>query len=422
MQFIHAADLHVDSPLRGLDDYEGAPVARLRGATRQALIALVDLALERRVDLVLLAGDLFDGDWIDFRTGLFFRAQMLRLCQAGIRVFAVRGNHDAASQITRQLPALEGMHEFSSERSETVDLPGLGVAIHGRSFPQRAVTEDLVPQYPQPLAGRFNIGLLHTSLTGREGHDSYAPTTVETLLAKGYDYFALGHVHAREVVREAAPRIVFPGNLQGRHARETGPKGCELVRVEDGVLVSAEFVALDVVRWHQLELDAAGLDGVDALARRFADAARALAAEAPERLHALRVHLRGQSPLHALEARQPGTLAAAIQAACQELDGLDLWIEEVRLALGSPLDRATAAVRADALGDVVRLVDAIAADDATLAAWFGERLAELGVLPQPLADADPRKLEPALMRALLADAEATVLARLAQLAASGGEA
>lgn len=420
MQFIHAADLHVDSPLRGLDDYEGAPVARLRTATRQALSALVDLALERRVDLVLLAGDLFDGDWIDFRTGLFFRAQMLRLCQAGIRVFAVRGNHDAASQITRQLPALEGMHEFSSARSETVDLPELGVAIHGRSFPQRAVTEDLVPQYPQPLPGRFNIGLLHTSLTGREGHDSYAPTTVEALVAKGYDYFALGHVHAREVVREAAPRIVFPGNLQGRHARETGPKGCELVCVEDGSLVSAEFVALDVVRWHQLELDATGLDGVDALARRFVEAAHALAADAPDRLHALRVHLHGQSPLHALEARQPGTLAAAIQAACQELDGVDLWIEEVRLALSSPLDRAAAAARGDALGDVVRLADTIAADDATLAAWFGERLAELPALPVPLADADPRKLEPALMRTLLADAEATVLARLAQLAAGGG--
>src|SRR5690606_2210512 len=158
------------------------------------------LALERAVDLVLLAGDIYDGDWIDFRTGLYFREQMLRLTRAGIAVFIVKGNHDAASQITRQLPAIDGVHEFSARSAETVDLPGLGVALHGRSFPNRAVDEDFALHYPPPVPGRFNIGLLHTSLTGREGHASYAPTSLPVLIGKGYDYFALGHVHAREVV------------------------------------------------------------------------------------------------------------------------------------------------------------------------------------------------------------------------------
>src|SRR5690606_21268065 len=101
MKFIHAADLHIDSPMRGLDDYEGAPVDRLRGATRQAFTALIDLALQQEVDVVLLAGDIYDGDWADFRTGLFFREQMLRLKRGGIRAFIVRGNHDAESQITK---------------------------------------------------------------------------------------------------------------------------------------------------------------------------------------------------------------------------------------------------------------------------------------------------------------------------------
>jgi DNA repair exonuclease SbcCD nuclease subunit len=215
-----------------LDAYPGAPVERLRGASRQALTALVDLAIEQRVAFVLLAGDIYDGNWADFRTGLFFRDQMVRLRRAGIRVFIVKGNHDAESQITKQLPDVDGVHVFSSHKSETIDLEELGVAVHGRSFPHRAVPEDLVPLYPPPLSGRFNIGVLHTSLTGREGHDPYAPTSVEVLCDKGYDYFALGHVHAREVVRESTPRIVFPGNLQGRHAKETGPKGCELVTVE----------------------------------------------------------------------------------------------------------------------------------------------------------------------------------------------
>lgn len=420
LKFIHAADLHVDSPLQGLDDHAGAPAQRLRGATRQALVALVDLAIERAVDLVLLAGDIYDGDWIDFRTGLFFREQMLRLRRAGIRVFIVKGNHDAASQITRQLPAVEGVHEFSTRAAQTVDLPELGVAVHGRSFPDRAVPEDLVPTYPPPVPGRFNIGLLHTSLTGREGHDPYAPTSVEVLVDKGYDYFALGHVHAHEVVREAAPRIVFPGNLQGRHAKETGPKGCELVTVEGGVITGAEFVPLDVVRWHAMRIDAGGLAGVDALAAAFRAQAKVLAAAAPERLHAVRVLVQGESALHRVEAGAPGTLAAAIQAAAQDLDDTELWVEQVRLELRSPLDRAAAAARPDATGEVVRLVDALGEDEARLKDWFDARLAELGPLPAALADADFRNLDGAAIRALLADAEATVLARLADAAEAAG--
>lgn len=412
MKFIHAADLHIDSPLRGLDGYEGAPVQRLRGATRLALGALVDLALAQRVDFVILAGDIYDGNWTDFRTGLFFREQMLRLTRKNIHVYIVKGNHDAESQITRQLPPVEGVHVFKSTSPETFTLDELGVALHGRSFPNRAVPDDLVEHYPAARPGMFNIGVLHTSLTGRAGHDTYAPTSVELLCAKGYDYFALGHVHAREVVREADPRIVYPGNLQGRHARETGPKGCELVTVSGGAITSAEFIALDVVRWHQLELEADGLADVDALRQRFLAAASALVADEPERLHALRVIVGGQSELHRLEAAQPGTIAAAIQAGTQDFDQADLWIEQVQLNLRSPLDRQAALARTDALGEVVQLVDQIGASDDDLRAWALAQLGGLGALPTGLADCDPQLLDAATLRALMADAEATVLAHL----------
>ncbi len=153
-KFLHAADLHIDSPLRGLDTYAGAPIERIRGASRHALTALVDLAIEEAVAFVILVGDIYDGNWADFRTGLFFREQMVRLRRAVVLVFMVRGNHDAESQITRQLPDVEGVKVFSSRRSETVDLPDLGVPLHGKSFPNQAVPEDFVPSYPSPLAGR----------------------------------------------------------------------------------------------------------------------------------------------------------------------------------------------------------------------------------------------------------------------------
>ena len=187
MKFIHAADLHIDSPLRGLDSYEGAPVDRLRIANRSALERLVDRALDEQVNFVIFAGDIYDRDWHDFRTGLFFREQMVRLNRADIRVFIVQGNHDAQGVISRQLVLPENVTVFSSRAAQTVKIDELSVAVHGRSFPERAVDEDLVPAYPEPVLGFFNVGILHTSLSGRPGHDTYAPTSVATLESKGYD-------------------------------------------------------------------------------------------------------------------------------------------------------------------------------------------------------------------------------------------
>lgn len=412
MKFIHAADLHIDSPMRGLDNYDGAPADLLRGATRRALIGLVDLALREKVDLVLLAGDIFDRDLGDFRAALFFREQMIRLVNAGILVFIVKGNHDAEGQISKRLPDLQGVHVFSSRTAEVIDLADLGVAVHGRSFPERIVSEDLVPSYHEPVAGRFNIGVLHTSLTGRVNHDTYAPTNVATLLEKNYDYFALGHVHAREIVRESNPRIAFSGNLQGRDVGETGSKGCELVIVDGNTITSAEHVSLDVVRWHAMSLDVTGLETVTSLAQKFQNDCKNCIAGAQDRLHAMRVTVQGESVLHTLEARDPGSIVAAIQAATQDFVMADLWIESVQLELRSPIDRNAAAQRPDAIGEVVRLVDELATTDDVLQTWVLAHIDRLPNLPSDLADVDPYKLNVEQIKAFLADAEATVLSKL----------
>jgi DNA repair exonuclease SbcCD nuclease subunit len=421
MRFIHTADLHIDSPLRGLSRYAGAPLEKLRGATRRALERLVDLAIEQKVDFVLIAGDLYDRDWQDFHTGLFVRAQIVRLKNAAIRVFIVQGNHDAQSHMTRQIPWPDNVKIFSSRTAETVHLPGLGVAIHGHSFPNREVSEDLVPGYPAALPGCFNIGLLHTSLTGMEGHDTYAPTTLAKLKNKSYDYWALGHIHARQIVCEA-PRVVFPGNLQGRHARETGAKGCELVTVE-GATVSAVFMPLDVVRWHQVTVDLQPVQQLEDVPRQVAQALQAAVAGAGEVLHAMRILLTGETPLHALEASQPGTLAAAVQAAAQDLPEADIWIEQVKLQLRSPLDRHRLGQGEDAVGELVRWVDELSGDGAGLEKFCRDALADvLGKVPADVLAAlahegdsagdIPRLDDAAALLALLKDAEATLLARL----------
>ena len=172
MKFIHTADIHLDSPLCRLEAYEGAPVEEVRQASRRAFENLIDLAIEESVDFVLIAGDLFDGDWKDYNTGLYFIKQAGRLSDSRIQVFIVSGNHDAAGKMTRSLPYPDNVHVLSWRKPETRIIDHLKVAVHGQSFPKVAVTDNLAIDYPDPVPGHFNIGLLHTSLTGREGHET----------------------------------------------------------------------------------------------------------------------------------------------------------------------------------------------------------------------------------------------------------
>ena len=174
-KFLHAADLHLDSPLQGLDRYDGAPVGRIRGATREAMINLVDLAVAERVRFVLIAGDFFDGAWRDYNTGLFFNAQMNRLGDAGIPVLLISGNHDAESEVTKSLTLPPHVRRLPVDRPATHVFDDLGVAVHGQGFATRAVLSNLAVAYPPAIGGLLNLGLLHTSATVADGHERYAP-------------------------------------------------------------------------------------------------------------------------------------------------------------------------------------------------------------------------------------------------------
>ena len=275
IRFIHAADVHLDSPLVGLEQYGDTPVEEIRGATRRACENLVALAIKENASFVILAGDLYDGDWKDYNTGIFLARQMARLKGAGIRVFIAAGNHDAASQITKSLQLPDNVYVFSHRKAESIPLPEQNVVLHGRGFAERIVSDDVTRKFPPARAGMFNIGVLHTSLTGREGHDVYAPCTPDGLRGRGYQYWALGHAHRHEVVARD-PWIVYPGSLQGRHIRETGAKGCVVVRVEDGEVREVRHEPVDILRWSPVEVDATGTAGPREVIER---AQRALAQE-----------------------------------------------------------------------------------------------------------------------------------------------
>lgn len=344
-RFIHAADPHLDSPLHGLEAHEGAPVQALRGATRRAFQNLTDLAIRTPVEFVVIAGDLYDGDWKDYSTGLFFRAQMVRLKEAGIPVYLISGNHDAASVISRKLSLPDNVRVFSTRTPESVEVPGIPVVIHGRGFPNRAVPENLAIEYPSALPGRFNLGLLHTSLNGRPGHDAYAPCSTGDLRGKGYRYWALGHIHQPEVVSDD-PWIVFAGNCQGRHARETGPRGCVLVTVNGSLEVErVDRHALDVVRWQTIELDIAGLKREQEVAERVRQPLSEAVKEAEGRLSAVRINLSGATALHGSLHRDTQRLRAEILAVAQDFGGETVWIEKVRIATSPVYDLGQLAER-----------------------------------------------------------------------------
>lgn len=389
MRFIHCADIHLDSPLRGLELYDGAPAEEMRHATRRAFANVVDLAIERSADFVLIAGDIFDGDWPDFNTGLYFASQLRRLAGADIRVFLSYGNHDAVSKLTRSVPLPKNVFSFPANRPATEVIESLGVAIHGQSFATEAVTTDLSAAYPAPRAGLLNIGVLHTALSGREGHQPYAPTTADRLSDKGYDYWALGHVHNREIVRQS-PWIVFPGNTQGRHARETGAKGCMVVEAEVGVGIrSVEFVATDVARWHHLAIDIAALASADELHAAVQAAVRAVQVLAEERILALRLTLAGRGPLHHAIVSNREAIRAQLAASIGEASAGRAWLEKVRIKVTAPLDLPRLAERDDPIGLLIRSIESLEADPVMLQALAESVLSDLGQkLPAELRGSD----------------------------------
>ena len=353
MKIVHAADLHLDSALSGLERYEGAPVHRIRGATRRAFEKLVALALDEEAALVLLAGDIYDDEWKDYSTALFFRRQLGRLVEAGVKVVWLRGNHDAASRLGQHLDLPVGVVELSHKRPVSVAFDELGVVVHGQGYATRAVTENLALSYPEPVPGAVNVGLLHTSVDGREGHAPYAPCALADLIDKGYDYWALGHVHTREVLCER-PWVVFPGNLQGRHVREPGAKGATLIEVADGRVVGVEARALDVVRFGVERVDATDAASADEVLARTRDALSAALADADGRLLALRVIVEGASGAHGELCRDPERFVAELRAIASEVGGEELWLEKIRLATREAADLAAMAARDDAIGQVFR--------------------------------------------------------------------
>ncbi len=422
--FLHAADLHLDSPLRGLPDYEGAPLDRVRGASRQAFTKLIEEAVRRKVDFVVLCGDLWDGDWQDVGSGLFFARMMGELNRAQIPVFVILGNHDADNKMTRSLTLPENLRIFSTGKAETLCLEEKRIALHGQSFAVPAVEDNIALDYPAALPGWTNIGLLHTALEGDANHAKYAPCSIRDLQAKGYDYWALGHVHERRIVAEGpGGTIAYAGVLQGRHIRETGAKGALLVTIE-GAEVAVESLILDVVRWHHLEIDVAGVADWKAAVRLMGDtlsqSVETADAAKDRGLLALRITLTGTTALHGRLNFDIAHLREEVRGQAAALAPDRLYIEDLRVRTSPALDPTVLAARHDALAELQALLRK-AQDDEALLEELGRHLQDLlkklpAEVRTALKEEDPERIgaiEAAQLECLLPDARTVLIDWLA---------
>jgi exonuclease SbcD len=403
--FLHAADLHLGSPFTGLALRDETLARRFAKASRDALSQLVVHAIEDKVAFVIIAGDIYDGEWKDTSIGLFFNREMARLERAGIQVLVLKGNHDAESVVTKTISLPGNVFQFPTKPT-TFRIEELEVALHGQSFSDRAMTENIVLNYPDPVPGWFNIGVLHTSCDGRVGHANYAPCTVSQLKSLEYQYWALGHVHEYEELAWD-PWIVFPGNLQGRSIRECGPKGAVLVDVDDGHVIEVRRLIVDQARWAVVTVNLDGIsEGAQAL-RAIEDEIRPAAEQAGGRLLALRVQLKGTAGLHHSLKGDPQSFSAEVQAAadrCAE----DMWVESVRIEpLESPI--LTSSSEAVASLDLDAALTPLLSDPA-LRTSAADLIAEITAkLPRSVHTNDPPLGDD--LDTLLNDARALVLGR-----------
>lgn len=354
-RFVHAADLHLGSPFQGLALKDASIAEIFVEASRKAFSTLVTRTIEAKADFFIVAGDVYDGDWKDNKIGLFFNREIARLERAGIPVFLLKGNHDAESVITKTITLPKNVLEFPTGKPGTFRLEALKVALHGQGFAERSATDNLALSYPAPVSGWFNIGVLHTSLTGREPHANYAPCSLEDLRSRGYDYWALGHVHEYELLGEN-PAILFPGNLQGRSIRECGAKGALLVSVEDGT-VSHERMIVDEARFAEVNVVVDVADDRAAILRRVEQAVEPMTERMEDRVLALRIRLSGQSLARNDIIARRQDFHDEVQAACHRAHA-DIWLEKLEMRLEPPVSHTGAAGMIGAGLDLDALVPA----------------------------------------------------------------
>ena len=376
LRFVHAADLHLDSPFTGIRAAAPENVAgALYSATFDSYKNIIDLCISEQVDALLVAGDIYDGADRSLRAQRAFIEGLLTLDAVGIRSFVCHGNHDPLDGWEARLSYPAGCHRFGAVFSAEPVFPGepQRAVVYGISYPTREVFENLVARLGQVEEGEFTIGLLHANVGGNTDHAPYAPCTLDDLVQTGIDYWALGHVHTRQVLREGTPTVVYPGNTQGRHPNETGVRGVYLVEVEAGGNVNLDFRPTDTVRWERVSIDISGLETEQGLLNAVGDAMQSLLDSAEGRSVVVRLTLTGRGDLSQF-LRRRNAVADLLEVVNEHwADGLPFaWCERIEDQTSAPIDREAARAGEDFLAEVLRTADRLKESPESLRKELGE--------------------------------------------------
>ncbi len=362
-RFIHCSDLHLDAAFSGLAKNHPRLNEILREATFQSFENIVGLALKEKVDAVIIAGDVYDSADKSLRAQLKFRNALNRLSDAGIPSFVAHGNHDPLNAWAATLEWPERATLFPGNRVEAVKIERDGqilATVCGISYSQRDVTENLALRFSQKDRKGFVIGVLHTNVGGNAGHANYAPCKLEDLIQSGMDYWALGHIHARQILRESSPGIVYCGNSQARSYKEEGAKGCCLVTLRENYPPKIRFIPTDVVRFYTQSIDISSCMNLDQVARSVIDEHKDFSSKIVERGAVLRIRLQGRSRLHS-ELNRSDTLESLQEEVQSHIEGNSpsIWTELLLNTRGI-YDLDTLRQGNDFFSDMITLYDEMA--------------------------------------------------------------
>ena len=369
--FIHTADLHLDSPFIGISEINQELRESLVNATFEAYDTIIDLCIEKEVDFLLIAGDVYDSANKSLYAQLKFIKGLDRLSNAGIQTIIAHGNHDPLNGWSATLNWPEDVHIMSGDTIDSVQLEKDEthvVTIIGTSYPAQHIWTNLAQRFPKRENNEvFTIGLLHCMVGSSTEHDPYAACTMQDLKDLDYDYWALGHIHVPSVINETNPVVVYSVNPQGRHIIEAGPRGCYLVTVDTKNEISKEFIETDTIRWYVEDISIEGMESEEDLILQIRECIDTILDGADGRSVICRFILTGRGPLHRTLTKE-GTIDDIIQYIREEenLGSQFVWVERLVNNTSMPIERSVLLERKDFVGDIVRIVDDICQDEESL--------------------------------------------------------
>lgn len=342
VRFLHCADLHIDSPFKGIGELHPGFRDMLVHSTYKSYSNIIDLAISEQVDFVAICGDIYDATDKSLKAQLHFRDGLRKLADVGIPAFVVHGNHDPLDGWSATLQWPDSVKAFGGDTVEYVDVKredSTLARVYGISYKVQDVSENLALQFKHENLEVPAIALLHANVGSNPTHKAYAPASIDDLLNRDISYWALGHVHERTILREQDPTIVYPGNSQARHPREIGAKGCYLVELQDDGSCSMRFMETDTIRYDSRMLDSEDITDIDELTSRILSVCDDASDDSNGRKVVLRITLKGRSTLHT-ELSKGTDLAQLVESIQEKLfnGNSGVLLNQIQLETSSPYD------------------------------------------------------------------------------------